>query len=533
MKKYIPLILLLLIPSMTYAASLKLSGSVKISGNIALNKNYNYVPSDLFLNFEAGAAGDVVTAAYMNSMQIGDPWTWTQMRTPLGHTHVSSSNKDNVTPIKLNNTVYGGVGTRGLKFDLDEAVTKNQNPIWEYVKAQPTSNIYDIVVSGFVTFGATTSVATTSISMDHINISGDTFVTMQVDNDDVHIETQVPPATTFKSTAIPINRTDWYYFALHYSVPNQRVELAIFNATSSALIGTSAKNTTLTGTSPITFILLQSYLIFGGGQVLFDNVSFDYTRHLWPPITITNDFSPGYVRAYQSAVNTVRLTFTSRGASMYRIERWSASSGWIVINENYDPVDNGGFIDYDTTVSDGTQYRYRITSKVGAQLSIPTYSDFITTNNSPSGSETTWKSQTTSTASFANYFSQSQQFAQKIRNTTGTIKHVSEITFYYEFTSQTNPVNVSLYENADGTGAYYGTSNEATAADGANVYTFFSPVAIPANTDFWMVAEDDFAKVQVLYAGDLYETGNGYNLYAAQAPSLNLNDTKFIIKTKD
>jgi hypothetical protein len=489
--------------------------------------------ADIFLDFETGTAGDYYTPAMMGSMQKGTPIRWNTSRT-LSHTKVRAENKPLMHPVKVGGVTYAGTGTRSLEFDLDEAIAKNLSPLYEHLWGYPPAGTFDVVISGMEYIGAKSSVARPSLGMDIVAINSGSFVVQQVGETDVHIETQVPGGVTYKSTPVPRNPAGkWYYFALRYSGTTGRVEMMLVDPDTGELVGTSGKSTASVAGSEATSFAFQSYLIFGGGRNVFDNIAISFSNPAYPPFRIPVLPAPSYVSATQVAADTVRVMWPTTRAAGYKIERSHNGGAWTTVSEQHQ--ENGGRFFFDKAVTDGHQYQYRVSSFVGSQYSSATASSALTVNNTPGGTESVWIAQTSGGSSRAVYFDSAANYiSQKIKNS--QVRHLSEVQLSFEFTDRTSDLWIELWSNPDGTGTFYGASATTPLANGTSAYKFFAPVAVPAS-DFWVILKDpnNWGRTQVVTTGgaDIYLPGGGYDAYQGGGYLLGPSDLKFTIKTRE
>ena len=490
--------------------------------------------ADIFLDFETGNAGDYYTAPMMSSMQKGTAVRWGTSR-PLSHTKVRTENKPLIHPVKVGGVTYTGEGTRSMEFDLDEAIVKKLSPLYEHLWGYPPAGTGEVVISGMEYIGCTPVPGSQALGMDIVAINSGTFLVQQVGIGEAHIETQVPNGVTYKSTPVPRKQAGkWYYFALRYSRAAGRAEMMLVDPDTGELVGTSGKTTaSVTGGGDVSSFALQSYLIFGGGRNVFDNISISFTNPTYPPFRIPVLPAPSYVDVTQVAPDQVRVLWPTTRAAGYKIERSQNGGAWATVAEQYQEA--GGRFFFDSTVTNGHQVRYRVSSFVGSQVSSPTDSSPLTVNNSPGGTESVWISQTSGGQSKAVYFDGAANYiSQKIKNLQG--RHVSEVQLWFEFTGRTSNLWIELWSNPDGTGTLYGASATTPLADGPNLYKFFAPVAVPAS-DFWVVLRDPYnwGRTQVVtsYGADLYEPGGGYDGYYGGGVLTGPSDLKFTIKTRD
>jgi hypothetical protein len=512
-------------------ACLTLMAAAVLSGEAAAGQEAPY-EADIFLDFETGNAGDYYTPSMMSSMQKGAPIRWSASRA-LSHTKVRTENKPLMHPVKAGGVTYDGRGTRSLEFDLDEAVTRNLSPLYEHLWGHPPAGTGDVVISGMEYIGATASAARPSLGMDIVAINSGTFLVQQVGPGEVHIETQVPAGVTFKSSPVPRRQSGkWYFFALRYSRTAGRAEMMLVDPDTGELVGTSGKKTaSVTGGGDVSSFAFQSYLIFGGGRNVFDNVAISFSNPAYPPFRIPVLPAPSYVSATQVAPGQARVIWPNTRAAGCRIERSRDGGDWTTVGEVY--PEEGGRTFFDRTVKDGERYRYRVSSFVGSQASAPTPSSAVTVNDSPGGTESVWIAQTSGGSSRAVYFDgAADHVSQKVRNSRA--RRVSEVQLTYEFTGRPSELWIELWSNPDGTGTLYGVSATTTLANGTNVYRFFAPAALPAS-DFWIVLRDPsrWGRTQVVTSGDVYEPGGGYDASSAGGTLPGPSDLKFTIKTRE
>jgi hypothetical protein len=490
--------------------------------------------ADIFLDFETGNPGEYYTAPMMSSMQKGTPIRWGTSR-PLSHTKVRAENKPLMHPVKVGGITYAGTGSRSLEFDLDEAVAKKLSPLYEHLWGYPAAGTGDVVISGMEYIGCTPVPNTQALGMDIVAINSGTFLVQQMGIGEVHIETQVPNGVTYKSSPVPRKQAGkWYYFALRYSRTAGRAEMMLVDPDTGELVGSSGKSTaSVSGGGDVSSIALQSYLIFGGGRNVFDNISISFTNPAYPPFRIPVLPAPSYVSVTQTAPDQVRLTWPNTRAAGYKIERSQNGGAWTTIADVYQ--EDGARFFFDNKVTNGQQVQYRVSSFVGTQYSSPTASSPVAVNNSPAGTESVWISQPNGGQSKALYFDGAANYiSQKIKNS--QVRHLSEVQLTFEFTARTSNLWIELWSDPDGTGTLYGASATAPLVDGMNAYKFFAPVAVPAS-DFWIVLRDPYtwgrSQVVTSYGADLYEPGGGYDGYFGGGTLPGPSDLKFTIKTRE
>jgi hypothetical protein len=466
--------------------------------------------ADLFLDFEAGTAGNVTTAANLDTASHGAVSTsWTVGdgsggTGPLTRVFVNNLNQARRNSFLVDGVTYTGVGTRSMKFVHDASP-------YEFLHLPAPAVFNDLTISGLTYFdgvGVTT--------FDHINIAGASYVVLQNPvggaggtAGEVHAEGQVS-GVTYKSVPIPID-IGWYEWHLRFKGSDGTVALVVLNATTGALVGTSGVNGS-DAAGPVNYIRIQDYIDSDeGGETIHDSFVFGWGANAMLPLD--EDFvspPPTAINLTQTAVDEVRLIWYGHGLS-YLIERRTNGGAWSTL-ETYAPTGAGSLQrEYlDSTVSDSTLYEYRISAIIGDFTSAPTSMGGITTDNSPGGTETTYITQALAGSSVS--IAEGHTLTQRLRNTLGTTLYISEIALDSEFWSRENLEYLYLCENEDGSGEIYGVSNALSiAADGPLVFEFFTSAPVPTTGCYFRYAPV-FARTQIKYRNaDVYETGLGYN----------------------
>lgn len=473
--------------------------------------------ADTFLDFESGNGGDLVSATWFNNMQRGTQMIWTQSRVPQ-HTMVWGTNQLRLNTVTVSNVLYSGDGTRGLVFDLNLAATNNSSPRYEIFTATPPTGVKmtNLTVSGVSVFNCLPSASFPSLSVDAVSLFGSSFVTLQQSNigggtaGNVHIETQVS-GVTYKSTPISVETNTWYDWEINFNATNHTVGLVIINHTNGVLVGTSGKINS-DASIRVEYVLVQDYLLFGGGYILHDNMAWDYSIGAFPRNWIT-DFTPALVITDQPTNGTVRVTWTGL-ALTYKVERFD-SGLWSTVSAAQEEM-----LFLDTNVVNASTYSYRVTGTIGSTNSPATNTASITINNSPSGVDTLWQYQSNANSSVVFTLSQFEIASQKIKGIqTGTIG-ISAINVDMAFVSTSGDCLMVLSSGVSGTGTIYGYSAYTTVgAIGWVSFMFYEPIQIPANTDFyWSIIRKNFGvdpsyQISTTFDANGYLPGQGYNLF--------------------
>jgi hypothetical protein len=461
-------------------------------------------PADLFLDFEAGTVTAIITPSNLTSASHGAATgTWSVVPDPLTKVTITGTNMARRTSFTVNSMTYDGAGTRAVQF-----THTGDDEILNWV---PPASFTDLTVSGITEIdgeGDTT--------YDHVNIAGGGYVVLQHivggiggSAGEMHAEGQIS-GVTFKSAPIAVNigRYEWH---LRRKGSDGTVALVILNPTTGALIGTSGIAGADTSGN-VEYVRIQDYITPDGGETVHDSMVFAWgAKALLPLDESFEPPAPTIVNVTQTAADEVRLIFTGHGIS-YLIERRTGAGAWGTV-ATYAPTGGGtGQREYlDDTVSDGTTYTYRISAIVGDYTSDPATTGSITTDNTPSGEETTYISQTASTSS-ASVGGSQHTLTQRIKNTLGETLWISEIELDSEFFERANPEFLFLCENEDGTGEIYGVSNALNiTADGPLTFEFFTSAPVPT-TGCYIRYAPVWARTQIKYTtSDVYAAGEGYN----------------------
>ncbi len=348
-------------------------------------------------DFEFGSNGTLVTAAALNSAEQGTAWSWTQSRTPLGHTRITTAGNDNFTlPATINGSAIATNGTRRIEFNLTEGISDGLTPIYEFIIATPPLSIYRIVVTGFVRFAAVHSGGATD--MDVIQVTASPYVTMQLivggggtegTGGTVHIETQVDGGQTYKSTEIPVAVNTVYAYELLWDGTTGDMALILRSADQTTLIGTSGKISNDATGDTVTAVNLQDYLTFEGGTLQFDKFSRVWGAATPFPLFPLTVPVPSTVTLVQEVAGSLVLAWVSL-ALAFKIERSAnAGSSWTTIqsaieanNADVRTATGTSYLYSDATVVNGSTYRYRITALIGSAASSAVTTDDVTVDNS-------------------------------------------------------------------------------------------------------------------------------------------------------
>jgi hypothetical protein len=372
-------------------------------------------PADIFLDFEAGTAGNIITAANLSTASHGAvSTTWSVGNGsggtgPLTRVFINNLNQARRNSFIVDGVTYTGSGTRSVKFVHDASP-------YEFLHLDAPAVFSDLTISGLTHFdgvGVTT--------FDHINISGSSYVVLQNavggaggTAGEMHAEGQVGGAT-YKSAIIPID-IGWYEWHLRFKGSDNTVALVVLDATTGAVIGTSGINGA-DAAGPVIYTRIQDYIDSDeGGETIHDSFVFGWGANAILPLD--EDFvapPPTAINLTQTAPDEVRLIWHGHGLS-YLIERSVNGGAWSTL-ATYAPTGGGtGQREYtDDTVSDFTLYQYRISAIIGDFTSAPTSLGGITTDNTPSGTETTYITQALAGSSVS--ITEGNTLTQRLRNT--------------------------------------------------------------------------------------------------------------------
>ncbi len=345
-------------------------------------------------DFEFGVNDELVTAAGLNGAEQGTAWTWTLSRTPIGHTRISTSGNNNFTlPANVNGAAIATDGTRRLKFNLTEGVSDGLTPLYDILLATPPLDIYRLVATGFVIFGATHTSGTTVI--DVIELSGTPYVTMQLyvgagahegTGGGVHVETQMAGNVTVRSLQIPVDIDTAYNYEMLWDGITGDMALLFRSSDQSTFIGAVGIISDAVNSSPLSLVHLQDYLIFEAGAIQHDKFARAWGAGVSFPLFPLTLPAPTSTVAVQEVIAQLKVTWSS-GALAYTLERSSnAGASWSTLFTatsagSLTPTLTFGTLEYiDTTPVDGVTYRYRVTAIVGSSTSSATTND-VTVDN--------------------------------------------------------------------------------------------------------------------------------------------------------
>ncbi len=347
-------------------------------------------------DFEFGAAGDLVTAANLNSTEQGTAWTWSLSRTPVGHTRIAAGGSNFALPATISGAAIVTNGTRRVVFDLTEAVSDNQTPIYEHLDVTPPAgDFFRVVATGFLTLAAT---ASTFCSMDLVWLTGSPYVTLQLNihgagtegtGGELHIETQTGGGTTYKSSSVPVVLNTTYHYELLWDGTTGHMALIIRSADMSTLIGTSGKISTDVTGGELTAARLSSYLNPQGGTVSHDKFARVWGRTAddvpFPLFPLTVPIARA-ITLVQSATSELTLEWDSMGLAFTLERSANAGGSWTALYTNEESLTlaylvAGHFRYVDTSVVDGQTYRYRLTAIIGQAYSSAVQSADVLVDN--------------------------------------------------------------------------------------------------------------------------------------------------------
>lgn len=354
-------------------------------------------PVNMILDLSATTNGTLLTAAMLNSGQIGtagDKWSWAQSRTPLNHTFSSTASYTRRTPVSCDGADYDGAVTREIKFDHDYEIAHPASPIYDEFTGTPPAAYSDLIVSGLYKFNAVVG-AEPAVGIDHINISGTSYVTMQQSlpsggtggtAGDLHVETQ-QSGITYKSTAVPVDANVLYACHLFFNGTIGRVSLVVLDAATGALIGTSDALSDILGHT-VSYVIIHDYLTWGGGKSFAGFLCFSHTANAVTPRETFTTPDPTAVAVSQTNTGQVSLTWTSKAIS-FKLEQkhlgvWTTLAANAYARDISTPVTEGDFVYVINGLTDGETYSFRVTANVGthASAAVETSPD-VTINDLP------------------------------------------------------------------------------------------------------------------------------------------------------
>lgn len=493
------------------------------------------LPVDLFVNFENGTSGSLVTTGILSGGTQGASGAWSISYGGSGtnHTKISSSNYARRTPVKAGGVVYDGSGTRGVNFDM--SARTGLDSAFQTLTWTPVGSFGAVALTALMKFAAVGDPSDNiDTSIDHFVLNAGGFSVLQqlVPSGEhttagyVRSHGGDGSGSNFGPT-IPIVAGTLYFVALLMDVANQLSQVIVLDGTSYAFVGASQ----CASASLTTFasVEIQDYLESFGGSTLIDSISLDWTNAAFPGEAFT--VPTPTIGVVQNGSGAIAIQWSKVYSLSYLLER-SHNGG------AYSSVETTTGLSYqDSGLTNGDSYTYRITAKVNAFNSAPAISSAITVNNSATG--TLWQSQTNNNYGGIFFNAFGHTLAQKIKGIqTGPIS-VLKCTLDIPTVNTGGLVTILLTQNVDGTGTVYATSVATNVTAAGTPDFFFFTNSIPANTDFyiWITVQSPaslfFNSGYIDGTATDYENGLGYDLVSQGSTSIGglLQDLTFKLFT--
>lgn len=452
-----------------------------LGGRRVIASEVEGTPVNVFLDFEAGTIGNIITPSNLNAATHGaSPGTWAysngqQSGVPLGpvlaltHTFIGSGNGDLREAVACNGVSYPGTGTRCLLFDQDEATDPAD---YEGVTWTPTAPLTgSFSVSSRMKFNISAG-GDTSLSVDLLTLYyGGIYIAAQLHFPGGGTAGIICAHSSGVAGSVDIDANTWYDVTVRANVPEGRGEVVVQLASTGAIVGTAFIDFAPGPTDELTFLLVWNYLVNGGGQFYHDNILLGWGANAVLPFGTVAVEPPETLAVTQTGEDELRITWTGRGIE-HEIQRRIDGGSWTSLEAAWVSATLAYF---DDGVTDGDSVEYRVREIVGANVSDWETSDAVVVNNNPAGFDTVWQRQDNNNGTVSvntHDDAPEDSLSQKIKGINGDAIGISKITLYIDDISVEEAVSVQINSAADGSGTVYATSNsvllaeERTFADG-------------------------------------------------------------------
>lgn len=515
-------LLILLFPLSLLGQSLSHTAAYRGAATSRAAPGDGSVPVDLLWNFNGQTAGVLVTTNIFGTARVGSQLGSVDFTggSVTNHCFISNISYTLPFPLSVGGVLFSNV-TKELVFNAGPSDTAEMFQ-WVPDGISPIFGISAMLVLRIV--------STSDANYDIPNIAAGNFGVAQWQvtsgGANVQIVAHREPGTANAITGILTNHLYREYIRVSYA--EQKVEVAIVDANTGLLVGSSSKPDGDPYLS-LNYILFQDYLTTGSSRIEMSMMALDWTNKKFPLENITIP-APTNVYVVQTATNTIRLLWTGSGVTV-RIER-DAGSGFSTVTNGYTAFFNETHQKEfnDTNLTEGVTYTYRITSEVGDLTSTPVTSAGILVTNSHPGFDTVWQQQVLEFQSFA-VDTQIPTAAfpaaieQHIKGINTSTVLVSQVDFKFSSVNETTVTNgeklsVSFYSQTNHQGVHYGTSPGVgiTTNIGWKSFAFFTPVALPPGSNCFVSLEGTWPKTEMVVMSDFigsgsYFTGEGFNFW--------------------
>lgn len=466
-------------------------------------KSTDGTPVDLLI-LPSGTVGTLLTTGLVSAFTLGGgSYNYVDDRTP-SHTFLTNAVYSRRTPFNYNGALYSN-NTHAILFNMTTALTpggQNEGFLW-----QPVGIPTIIGMSATWTFKISL-VGNHNFDMLHMQSTNYGVAQFQGVNDTYQFVTHSEPGTANAFSGFTTN----HYYNLHsrMNAQKQRLEIILVDSVTGDVIGASSKPISdgYGGYGEFLYIKLQDYLWNGvdNAQLEISMIALNWTQKTFPlePISVP---APTNLYLVQTDTNAVRLTWVGRGVTTL-IERDSGSGYTTLTNEYSSPLGfgSGGRIFFDTNVTEGVTYQYRITSQIGDYTSASVASSSVTITNSHPGFPVVWQQETNDYQASATFNSQADfpMVEQRIKGINQATVQVSKVSFNFdninEFTATNGEMlQVSFFTETNRGGVHLGTSRGTVMGTNAGYrdFVFFTPAQIPPGTNFWMALEGNWILCQM------------------------------------
>ena len=285
--------------------------------------------------------------------------------------------------IRCSSTLFSGVGTRAVMFDLDRAGVLNSTPIYEEMtRTISTSGVTQWTAAWMFAAHNMGIAASPPTVIDVVYIADQGFNVAQFrvasTGSFINAHGQKLDTTSTFGTWVAVSQDKAYWVCLRHK--SNVAEVMVLDGLTGAFVGVS-KCESASG-ADLAYFTIHDYLTFNGGRFLLDNFVLGFSSNAAFPLAVPNFVlpPPTSVTAAQTGGTEVTLTWAGNAADgantsafNFLIER-KVSGTWSTLS-----TIDGTLLHYlDSTVTAGQTYRYRVTAIVNEWSSTAVESSDVT-----------------------------------------------------------------------------------------------------------------------------------------------------------
>lgn len=366
-----------------YIALAFLAAATAALGNRVVNRQVEEpFDVDLFVNFEFGTAGDVITAANLNANTIKRSDTtgaWTEIRSTgepaLTRVNIASGNFTRRAPVRVDGVTYSAGGTRKMVLDMTgrmplDGLTEGIQFALDMAGLDAFDG-EDVVVGMMVQFdSADAPGGGDNMAIDFLHVDAHVFAVLQhfrnqgtVDQGSIHAHGQLTGgASSDLGVDVPTPRGQLFSVYNRASVSGQLVEGFLVNSSTGYLAGYTKGVANVGG---LQSFKIWEYLFSFGGELLFDGIvvgrgSRASVREPMQIAAATWDGDP-----VQHVASGIQLAWLRTVGCSTDLDVRVDGGSWASVLTDY-----AGNTYNHTGLTDGSTYEYRLTVRA-AEYSSP------------------------------------------------------------------------------------------------------------------------------------------------------------------